>query len=116
MTNFWKETIELMNEKDVSFNDVVAIYGDNFQITKENFEKIAKITEYYDGFGLQQVAADLKILGKNFIMYRAEYDGSEWWEFSFIGDNIPKEIRHINRLCRNDIISFTLEEMNREDK
>lgn len=42
LTNLWKETINVLNSYDKSWKDVVAIYGENFQITKENFEEIAK--------------------------------------------------------------------------
>ena len=63
-----EEAIEKLQRNGYTFDDVIAIYGEDFQITKENFEEVVKETDYYDGFGAQKVAADLTILGTNFIM------------------------------------------------
>lgn len=49
--NLWEETIEKLQRNGYTFDDVIAIYGEDFQITKENFEEVAKETDYYDGFG-----------------------------------------------------------------
>ena len=50
--------------------------------TWEEFVKLADFV-YYDGFGSQGIATDLIIAfsdgGK---MWRHEYDGSEWWDYS----------------------------------
>ena len=80
MANLWEETIEMLANNNKSFDDVVAICGNDFQITKEDFEKYSK-TEYDDGYGSPKVAEDLLIIGADFWLERHEYDGSEWWEF-----------------------------------
>lgn len=80
MRNLWQETNEKLAENNKSFDDVVAICGNDFQITKEDFEKYSK-TEYDDGYGSPKVAEDLLIIGEDFWLERHEYDGSEWWEF-----------------------------------
>lgn len=36
---------------------------------------------FCSGYGAQEVAKDLVLIGDDFWMERAEYDGSEWWEF-----------------------------------
>ena len=112
--NLWKETIQKLKEHNLSFDDVVAIYGNDFQITKENFEEVAKKTNYYSGYGGQEVASDLKILGNNFIMTRGEYDGSEWWELMYIGISIPKEVKKIEKLASNGIGWVSLSNLNKE--
>ena len=38
-------------------------------------------TNYDEGWGSQEISEDLKIIGKDFIIVRNEYDGSEWWDF-----------------------------------
>ena len=80
MSNLWEETIEFLKEKDKTFEDVLFIQGDDFKVTKENFESVAKKTDYDSGFGAQHVATDLVLVGDDWWIERAEYDGSEWWE------------------------------------
>lgn len=109
--NLWKETIEKLESNGFTFDDVLSIYGNDFQITKENFEEIAKSTNYNNGYGGQEVASDLTILGNSFIMTRGEYDGSEWWEFNLLkaGSN---EIKTIDKLVNPKRSWCTLAEIN----
>lgn len=99
LKNLWKETVEVLERNSKSFDDVLAIYGDDFQISKENFKEVAMKTEYDSGYGTTEVAIDLKIIGKDFIMLREDYDGSEWW--NFISNTIPKEVKTITKLSHN---------------
>ena len=97
--NLWDETLEKLQEKGFTFDDVLFIYGEDFQISKEDFERVAKETEYYGGFGAQEVASDLTLLGNDFIMFREEYDGAEWWRLILIGKKIPDmKVSGINNL------------------
>lgn len=98
--NLWKETIQVLKENNKLFDDVNIICGNDFQITKENFMEIAQKTDYDSGYGGQEVARDLKIIGNNFMMIRNEYDGSEWWEFESF--SIPKNIKIISKLADSD--------------
>lgn len=109
--NLWKETIKKLEDNGFTFDDVLSIYGNDFQITKENFEEVAKKTDYYSGYGGQEVACDLTILGNSFIMTRGEYDGSEWWEFNLLktGSN---EIKKIDKLVNPSRSWCTLAEIN----
>ena len=90
--NLWDETVEKLQENGFTFDDVLFIYGEDFQISKEDFEKVAKTTVYYDGYGSQEIASDLTLLGNDFVMFREEYDGAEWWRIIFIGNRIPKKL------------------------
>ncbi len=78
--NLYKETIEVLTDNKKTFEDVVAICGNEFQITKDDFIKYSN-TEYDSGYGASEVAEDLLIIGVDFWLERHEYDGSEWWEF-----------------------------------
>lgn len=84
MSNLWEETIKFLEENGKTFEDVLFIQGEDFKVTKENFEIVAKKTNYDAGFGAQHVATDLVLVGDGWWIERAEYDGSEWWEFKTI--------------------------------
>lgn len=97
MANLLEETIEALEENGKSFDDVIGVCGDKFQIPIEQFKELAN-REYNDGFGAQKVASDLKIIGKNFWLERHEYDGSEWWEYKTFPNlnNLPmKSVKRV---------------------
>lgn len=78
--NLYEETIKELAENGKTFDDVVAICGNEFQITKDDFVKYSN-TEYDSGYGAPEVAEDLLVVGNDFWLERHDYDGSEWWEF-----------------------------------
>ena len=114
MTNLWEETIKIIEHYDKTWDDVQIIYGEKFQITKDNFEKVAKETNYDSGYGSQKIAKDLVIIGTGFAMSRKEYDGSEWWNFLYTGFDIPKEFKEIKHLGGG--YWDNLSELNKEKK
>jgi len=81
--NLLKETIETLELYDKSPKDVrwVGTEDGKYAISWEEFEKIAKDVEYYSGYGLQEIPDNLVVVGDDWWLERAEYDGSEWWEF-----------------------------------
>ena len=79
--NLWDETIHFIEEKGYTWNDVIGVCGNAFSISKENFEEVAKKTDYDAGYGCQEIAIDLMIVGKDWWLERHDYDGSEWWEY-----------------------------------
>ena len=98
MTNLWEETTKILSKYGKTFDDVLFIQGNNFEITKDNFEIVAKYTNYNTGFGAQRVATDLVLVGKDWWIERGEYDGSEWWDFKAIPLK-KDEIKNITRLA-----------------
>ena len=94
MTNLWEETEIMLTDHGKTFKDVKYVQGSDFGITKENFEKVAKKSEYDAGFGAMEVAEDLVIVGNNWWIERHEYDGSEWWEYK----EKPKQISEIKEV------------------
>ncbi|WAW99454.1 hypothetical protein OIY87_03655 [Streptococcus gallolyticus] len=97
MTNLWEETLRKLATYEKTFKDVKYIQGSNFGMTKENFEKVAKKSEYNSGFGAARVAEDLVVVGDNWWLERHEYDGSEWWEYKEKPEQISeiKEVSHL---------------------
>lgn len=67
MTNLWEETLRELATYGKTFKDVKYVQGSNFGITKENFEKVAKKSDYDSGFGAPEVAEDLVIAGDDLL-------------------------------------------------
>lgn len=100
MTNLWKETITKLANSGKTFADVRYIQNSKYQITKENFERIAKYTNYDSGYGIEYISPDLTLVGDDWWLERQEYDGAEWWEYKEKPARIPKyrEITTSNEL------------------
>lgn len=111
MSNLWEETIEFLEKKGKTFEDVLFIQGNDFEITKKNFETIARDTNYNDSFGAQHVPKDLVLVGEDWWIERYEYDGAEWWDFKSIParKNYMKSITNLHKGMWD-----TLKEMNEE--
>ena len=98
MTNLYDETINSLKSEGKSMDDIVWVGCDDFAILLEDFIEVAKQTDYDDTFGCQHIATDLKIVGKDFVMLRKEYDGAEWWEYISFIHPIPSKTMVIKRL------------------
>ena len=109
--NLWDETISKLEAYGLTWDDVETVWmedaGDSKQpygwrITKENFENLAKGMYYNNDFGGTEVNEWLHMMGHNkagtlFVMYRNEYDGSEWWEVHFLNTDLPiKEVKSLS--------------------
>ena len=88
MCNLLKETLEILRDNEKSEKDVISVIGFAYEAgvphkIKFSFDDFKKLSDFsYDnGFGSATIRMDLKILGENWWLERAEYDGSEWWEF-----------------------------------
>ena len=96
MKNLLVETIEFLNENKRGIEDVEWCGSETFGwFSFEDFVEIANV-KYDPGFGGQEVAVDLKIVGKDFWLERHQYDGSEWWEYK----EIPKKPEKYNKAQR----------------
>lgn len=62
MQNLLKETKLVLKENGKTIKDIVAVQGNDFGISVEDFLKLAD-TEYDNGYGAQKVAEDLIIIG-----------------------------------------------------
>ena len=78
--NLWKETSEKLKEHNRAWTDVKWVGCKDFKIPLEDVCDLFNIN-YSSGYGSQQVASDLMVVGEDFYMTRGEYDGSEWWDW-----------------------------------
>lgn len=103
MTNLWEETIKVLKDYSLTWDDVDAVIleGDNVLISKKNFEEVARKTNYYQGFGCAEIRSDLVIVGWNWWLERAEYDGSEWWELK-TKPFIPIDIKEVTSFIEGE--------------
>lgn len=107
-----KETLEILKRFEKSQEDVLWCGSEEFGwFTFEDLMEVAQ-DSYHRGFGGQEIAKDLLIVGKDFWLERHEYDGSEWWEFK----TIPLKPERYNKpkTIRNGDSWATLKEMNQE--
>lgn len=81
MRNLYDETVSMLEAFGKSIEDVVAVQGEEFAISLDDFIDLAKKLDYDSGYGSAHVATDLIIVGDGWWLERREYDGSEWWEF-----------------------------------
>ena len=84
MRNLLKETEEVLDRMNASFDDVIFIGSSDgaYSCSDDEFKVLANI-EYDAGFGGQTIAKDLVIeLSDGRVLSRGEYDGSEWWDFT----------------------------------
>lgn len=79
MINLLKETETCLESHGKSWADVRYITDDECEIPLGIF-KIKADREYDDGYGIPYVA-NIYIVGDDWWLERAEYDGSEWWEY-----------------------------------
>ena len=99
MTNLLKETKADIKNSGHKVSDIIFIgsIDSGYSCTWDEFLTLADI-EYRAGFGYQEIASDLTIVfSDGSTMWRAEYDGSEWWEYSK-PVKIPENQKQILRL------------------
>lgn len=80
MINLLYETENILKEHNKTLEDIVWIGNEDYYVDIEKFKDIAN-TEYFNGYGFEEVATDLIIVGNNWWLERHVYDGSEWWEY-----------------------------------
>lgn len=109
--NLLKETLKILKDNNKNIDDVmwVGSLSGIYSISWEDFEKISNI-EYDSGYGGQEIATDLIIVGNNWWLERGEYDGSEWWQYKELP--IKKDNKKFKTVCNGDIWA-SIEEMNK---
>ena len=83
LSNLIKETIDILHENHLTGDDVkwVGSRDGLYTLSWQEFEEKFKDLIYYAGYGSQVIAEDLVVVGDEWWLERAEYDGNEWWEF-----------------------------------
>lgn len=80
-----------------SFSD---IHPDTYEIPVEVFCMLAS-QDYDSSHGSTEVRESLVVVGDDWWLERAEYDGSEWWEFKTMPIR-PKEVRYDAKIFYDD--------------
>ena len=113
MRNLLEETLECLEENGVELADVRWVGCREFQIPINEFLEKAD-AEYDSGYGWQEVATDLTVVGDNFWLERHEYDGSEWWEFKSMPMK-PTELKTNVKLIDRENGADSLARMQKEE-
>ena len=96
MSNLLRETLEVLKSNGKKQKDVLWVGNINYYFSWGKFKKLAN-KKYDGGFGSEEVATDLLVVGENWWLERHEYDGSEWWEFKQLPKK-PKVIMEVKTL------------------
>lgn len=105
MANLLKETVSALAENGKTISDIVAVQGDDFGISIDEFIQLASETNYRKCYGTQEVAEDLIIIGKDWWLERVEYNGSEWWKFRQF-PQIKSNIKSVSQLANGSYSSL----------
>lgn len=84
MANLLIETLEVIEQSGHTVDDIIFIGSEEtgHSCSWEKFVRLAD-QEYDNGYGSQNVAIDLSIVfSDGHRMWREEYDGKEWWEYT----------------------------------
>ena len=110
--NLKEETLLLIKKYGKTPEEVIWVgsleYG---YITFEEFLGLSDF-EYDKGYGAQQIASDLYVVGTNWWLSRHEYDGAEGWVFNTHPKQPEKHLGKI-RLGGDDVMWETLQEINK---
>lgn len=112
--NLKRETLKILQEHGHTAEDILWVGCKKFAIPVSLFWKLAD-QEYDSGYGGQEVATDLVVVGDRFWLERHEYDGSEWWENKEY-PCMPRKVKYVKTImCRDGQLSWSsLEELNRD--
>lgn len=96
------ETLVVLRHQKINEEDIewVGSLDGKMAISWEEFKTIAKETYYYSGFGAQEIAYDLVVVGSNWWLDRHEYDGNERWVFH--NKPVKKEGEPFKFVCVNN--------------
>ena len=83
--NLLSETLDTLKENGKTPADVrwVGRESINAKCNWDDFAKQANF-EYDNGYGGAEIPEDLVVVGDDWWLEIAEYDGSEWWEFKAV--------------------------------
>ncbi len=103
-----EETLRVLKDRGLKPQNVQYVLTSEVWMTWEEFADIAKKVYYDSGYGSQEIDPSLRVVGIDWWLERAEYDGSEWWKFC----TMP--LRSIQRHDSN--ISLLQKYFNNEDE
>lgn len=82
-TNLLTETSEILAQNGKSGDEVrwVGSKDGRYAISWQEFASIAADVVYDSGYGGNEIASELVVVGDDWWLERGEYDGAEWWDF-----------------------------------
>lgn len=82
--SLYEETLKDLEFHGKKPEDVLWVGRDDgcYAVSWEKFEQLASGVNYYHSYGTQEIDRMLVVVGDNWWLERAEYDGSEWWTFN----------------------------------
>lgn len=81
--NLKEETLQILKEHGKGLSDINWIGSEDFKIDLENGIDFLDVS-YDSGYGGQEIAHDLMVVGDGFWLEREEYDGAEGWSYKEI--------------------------------
>jgi hypothetical protein len=114
MNNLLEETKRILQKTGHTLSDIVWVGCEDYRIEIDQFIELADVV-YDDGYGSEEVATDLLVVGADWWLERHKYDGSEWWEYKTI-PQMPEEVRSVDRVVATDRWGGTLTRINEEDE
>ena len=93
MENLLEETLKILEDNNLLREDIEWIGSGDCYFTLDEFIKVANKADYDSGYGGNEVAGDLLVVGKDWWLERGEYDGSEWWSLKRLPIKPVKKIR-----------------------
>ena len=85
MTNLWNETLSVLETNRKTISDILWVGSEDgkYFIPLTELQTVLNI-DYDSGYGAQEIASDLVIVGIDWWLERHEYDGAELWHFKCI--------------------------------
>lgn len=80
MANLLDETLQALWENGKTEKDVLFVESFPLRTNWKSFKRNADF-DYDNGYGINLISHNLKIVGDKWWLEREDYDGSEWWEF-----------------------------------
>lgn len=111
MINLLEETKRVLEDYGHTLSDIVWVGCYDYRIEIDQFIELANVV-YDNGYGSEEVATDLLVVGNDWWLERHEYDGSEWWEYKSM-PQMPPEVKSVNCVVG---WSATLTQMNEEEE
>lgn len=104
MTNLLLETLKVLEEHGKSLDDVLWVGSrDGTEMIPLSVFKSDANRMYDAGYGSNKVSLYLVIVGTDWWLERAEYDGSEWWEYKTLPMLMPNtKIVKMSRFFEED--------------
>lgn len=113
LINLLEETEKFLRFYNKTLSDIKFVFGNDYRVSVDNFVEIAKDTYYDAALGIQEIAKDLILFGKDFYATRYEYEETEGWEYIPMPFNIPEETVRVEKLKGG--MWKTLKQINEED-